>query len=157
MRDGTEAVVILRVNSAQPLRFTQFPGARIPLHATSTGKVLLAFSNDPEAEVAALGPLQRFTVATITVADSLYREFALIRERGYAINVAERVDGVCGVAAPVMAPDGGVAAAVAVQGPDIRMPEDRIDRLGPLLIDRAREIARMLAPAETGLSEQRSK
>ena len=68
VRDGDHGLVVLRYESAQPLRFTQPTGTRIPLHCTSTGKVLLAYAADTKAEVAALGDLDELTGSTITSA-----------------------------------------------------------------------------------------
>jgi IclR family acetate operon transcriptional repressor len=144
MRDGSEAVVVLRIESTQPLRFTQPIGTRIPLHCTSTGKALLAFSPDPAKEVEALGDLERFTPDTITSRSELLSDLEAIRQRGYSTNVGERVRGVCGVAAPVLGNRGELIAAVAVQGPDIRMPTDRLEELGRLMIESAKEIAHMV-------------
>ncbi|MHB2023576.1 MAG: IclR family transcriptional regulator, partial [Mycobacteriales bacterium] len=49
VRDGSSALVLLRIQSSQPLRFDQPPGTRVPLHASSIGKALLAFGSDPVA------------------------------------------------------------------------------------------------------------
>lgn len=144
IRNGSEGVVVLRVESKQRLRFAQPVGTRIPLHCTSTGKVMLAFSDDPKAELAQLGRLSRETPATITSKRVLADELAAIRRTGYGVNRAERVPGVHGVAAPVRVADAPVSAAVAVQGPDIRMPEERIAELGRVVIDLAAEVATLL-------------
>jgi len=144
IRNGSEGVVVLRVESKQRLRFAQPVGTRIPLHCTSTGKVMLAFSDDPKAELAQFGRLSRETPATITSKRVLADELAAIRRTGYGVNRAERVPGVHGVAAPVRIADAPVSAAVAVQGPDIRMPEERIAELGRVVIDLAAEVATLL-------------
>lgn len=144
VRDGGEAVVVLRVESPQPLRFTQSIGTRIPLHCTSTGKALLAFCPDPAEEVEALGELERFTPDTITSSSDLLADLQAIRQRGYSTNAGERVTGVCGVAAPALGNRGEVIAAVSVQGPDIRMPADRLEELGQLMIESANQVAHMV-------------
>ena len=56
-RVGDEVLVVLHADSPQPLRFDQTPGTHIPVHASAIGKALLAFADDPAAEVAALGEL----------------------------------------------------------------------------------------------------
>jgi IclR family transcriptional regulator, acetate operon repressor len=144
VRDGNEALVVLRVESSQPLRFTQPTGTRIPLHCTSTGKALLAFSPDPAKDVEDLGELEQFTPDTITSPRELLRDLEAVRLRGYSTNVGERVRGVCGVAAPVLGNSGELIAAVAVQGPSIRMPADRLDELGQLMVETAEEIAHIV-------------
>lgn len=140
VRDGDEGLVVLRVESAQPLRFTQPIGARVPLYCTSTGKALLAFAADLEAEIARLGELTRLTGTTITSASGLRRDLDQTRRQGFAVNRGERVPGVCGVAAPVLDADGAAMAAVAIQGPEFRMPADRIPELASLAVGVAREV-----------------
>jgi IclR family acetate operon transcriptional repressor len=140
VRDGEEGLVVLRVESKQPLRFAQSAGARIPLYCTSTGKVLLAFSEDVQAEVAGLGKLKRLTPATITARRALRAELDETRQRGYGVNAGERIPGVCGVAAPVLTKNDVAIAAIAVQGPDIRMPDERIADLAAVLTKAAREV-----------------
>lgn len=140
VRDGDQGLVVLRVESRQPLRFTQPTGTRIPLYCTSTGKVLLAFAGDLNAEVARLGELERLTPNTITSPRRLLEELTTVRDRHFSVNRAERHPGVSGVAAPVLGSDGVVIAALAVQGPEFRMPDERIAELGPLVIRTAQAI-----------------
>lgn len=144
VRDGNEAVVVLRVESTQPLRFTQPTGTRIPLHCTSTGKALLAFGPDPAKEVEALGELERFTPDTITSRRDLLSDLEAARRRGYSTNLGERITGVCGVAAPVLGHGGELIAAVAIQGPDIRMPADGLEELGRLVVDIANQVTHLI-------------
>jgi IclR family acetate operon transcriptional repressor len=144
VRDRNEGLVVLRIESSQPLRFTQPVGTRIPLHCTSSGKVLLAFGADPERDVRSLGALQRFTPQTVTSAADLLDELQVIRSRQYGVNHSERIFGVCGVAAPVLGADGVAIAALAVQGPEFRIPEERVEALAPQVIGVARAIAGML-------------
>lgn len=139
VRDGNEGLVVLRVESEQPLRFTQQVGARIPLHCTSSGKALLAFSPQAEDGLPALD-LVRLTPLTITSRAKLLRELKDIRAAGYSINRGERNPGVCGIAAPILDAKGTATAAVAVQGPAVRMTEDRWLGLGQLVRDAAAEL-----------------
>lgn len=144
VRDGDEGLVVLRVESPQPLRYTQSTGDRIPLYCTSTGKVLLAFAGDLNAEVARLGELERLTPNTITSPRQLLEELTLIRVEQFSINKGERIPGVSGVAAPVLGSDGRAIAALAVQGPAFRMPDERLADLGPLVARTAQEIVAVL-------------
>lgn len=144
VRDADRALVVLRVESQQPLRFTQPTGARIPLHCTSTGKVLLAFAADVVAEVARLGELEALTPDTITSPGALVDELTTVRTRQFSVNKGERIPGVCGVAAPVLADDGVAIAALAVQGPQFRMSDERIAELAPVVIRTAQSILEAL-------------
>lgn len=140
IRDGDTGLVVLRVESRHPLRFTQPVGAQIPLWCTSSGKALLAFADDYRAEVAQSGESRQLTPTTLTSPEALLRDMEHTRERGYSVNRAERIPGVWGVAAPVLDADGRPVAALAVQGPEIRITEDRIPSLGALVIETARAV-----------------
>lgn len=141
IRDGDAGLVVVRIDSPQPLRFTEAVGSRIPLYCTSTGKALLAFAPDPRAEVAQLGELKRLTEATITSRRALLNDLEQVRGQGFSHNRGERIPGVCGVAAPVLGADGTATAALAVQGPEVRMLEDRVPELGALVIKAAERVA----------------
>lgn len=131
VRSGAEVVVALVCSSPQRLRFDHGVGSRIPLHASAMGKVLLAATPDLRRAVEALGPLERFTPATITDPFLLVQELERVRQQGWAANRGERYLGVVGVAAPVPAAAGrSGGAAVGVQGPEARLePDDALVRL----------------------------
>lgn len=144
VRDRDEGLVVLRVESEQPLRFTQEAGARIPLYCTSSGKVLLAFASELKHDLAGL-ELERMTPLTITSRNKLLRELKEVRASGYSINRGERIPGVCGVAAPVLDASGVATAAIAVQGPAVRVTEGRYAVLGAMMRGVAVEVQAALA------------
>ncbi|MHB1547536.1 MAG: IclR family transcriptional regulator domain-containing protein, partial [Acidimicrobiales bacterium] len=74
----------------------------------------------------------------------LVEELHAIRERLFSVNRGERIAGVCGIAAPVLGSDGVAVAALAVQGPEFRIPDARIAEIGPLVIGAAQAIAATL-------------
>ena len=146
VRDGTHALVVLRVQSPMPLRFDQPPGTRVPLHASAMGKSLLAFGG---ADVGAYseevgGKLGRYTPTTIASLRALRREIAEIRARGYSIDHEESIAGVRCVGAPILGPDGTAQAAMAIQAPTVRMPESRIADLAEQVMTAAKEVAEIL-------------
>ena len=144
VREGDHGLVVLRVESHQPLRFAQPTGTRVPLYCTSSGKVLLAFADDPETAVAGLGQLERHTPRTITSARRLLEQLADVRAREFSVNKGERIPGVWGVAAPVLGAHGVAMAALAVQGPESRMSDARINELAPMVLSAARAIVAVL-------------
>jgi IclR family transcriptional regulator, acetate operon repressor len=118
--------LIERLDSKHPLRLVQVIGSRSPLHASSTGKSVLAHL--PEAEIDAYidGGLMPVTASTITDPDRLRAELKAVRERGYAIADEEYTEGTTSVAACIRsAPGGRPIAAMSVSGPSIRMREHR--------------------------------
>lgn len=145
IRAGNEVRVVLDVESRQPLRFNQASGSRVPMHVSAMGKCLLAASTDIDAQIAGLGDLVRATHRTITDRDQLRAELELVRERGWALNDEERNPGVRAIAAPVPQPGGGVAGAIAIQGPTVRITDDRLPELAALLDTTAGRVAPLLA------------
>jgi IclR family transcriptional regulator, acetate operon repressor len=138
---GHEVLVVLGIPSPLPLRYEQEAGARVPAHTSAMGKALLAHS--PEA-LGALRDLLRFTDRTITDPTSLAEHLQMVRDRGWALNDGERDPGVRAVGAPVLAPDGRAVAAVAVQGPAVRLPDDRLPELVEHVSSTARRMAALL-------------
>jgi len=136
-RVGDEVLIVVHVDSAQPLRFDQAPGTHVPVHASGIGKALLAFSEDPAAEVAALGELLAFTAATLTSPDALLADLRVTRGRGWALNDGERHVGVRTMAAALLDVDGRPWAGVAVQGPSVRLPDARLAAVAALLVTAA--------------------
>jgi IclR family acetate operon transcriptional repressor len=150
IRAGNEVRVVLDVVSRQPLRFSQAPGSQVPLHVSAMGKCLLAGSgdiDDIDDQITRLGDLDQATHRTITDRDQLRAELELVRERGWALNDEERNPGVRAIAAPVLQPGGVVVAAVAIQGPTVRITDDRLPELAELLAKTTHRIAPLLTPS----------
>jgi IclR family acetate operon transcriptional repressor len=126
VRIGHEVLVLLQVASTQPLRFHQEPGSRNPLHVCAMGKALLAH----EGTESLLGDrFERYTTNTLTTRDELEAEVARIREQGWALNDEERTPGVRAVGVPLVDRTGRAIAAVAIQGPTVRLNDDRVREL----------------------------
>jgi DNA-binding IclR family transcriptional regulator len=145
IRAGNEVQVVLDVVSRHPLRFDQQSGSRVPLHISAMGKCLLAFGGDVDEQLDGLGDLAQATDRTITDRAQLRAELELVRERGWALNDEERNPGVRAIAAPVVRPGGGVLAAIAVQGPVIRLTDDRLAELATVLEKTTQRVAPLLA------------
>lgn len=91
---------------------------REPLHVTASGKAILA--NLPESRVYDIVQehgLERYTENTITDEGALFEELETIRERGYATNDMEEIDGFRAVAAPVHTGGDTVRGSLSVSGP----------------------------------------
>ncbi|MEU8248497.1 IclR family transcriptional regulator [Nonomuraea sp. NPDC048916] len=135
-QDG-DTVNITQVRGPSAISGHNWVGQRTPSHATSSGKVLLAFGTLPLPH-----RLERYTPATVTDPDRL--ELGLVRRRGWACTVEELEVGLNAVAAPIVGGDGSVVAAVSASGPSYRLTPDRLPEVGELLAEGAREISRQL-------------
>jgi DNA-binding IclR family transcriptional regulator len=101
-----------------------------PLHATSSGKVLLAHL-DAEARDALLedANLARFTDHTITAPKVLEAQLEIVLAEGYATTFEEYEDGLNAMAVPVRDHTGTVVGALSVSGPAYRLDKDRMQDL----------------------------
>jgi DNA-binding IclR family transcriptional regulator len=112
------------------------------------GKATLAYGESIAAELDALDkPLRPLTGHTIVSVEKLRKELVAIRRQGFSVDNEEALPGVRCVAAPILSPVGLPMAAVALQGPSVRMSRDRIKRLAPLVRAAAEELARVMPPS----------
>jgi IclR family transcriptional regulator, KDG regulon repressor len=143
--DGTEVVYVDRLESSQSLRLFTETGRRVPVHCTSSGKVLLAHLADADREaLLARLPLTALTPHTLADRDALRAECAKVRRRGWAEAVNEREIGVASVAAPVRDVAGTVVASVSIGAPVIRLGAPRRRELGALVAEAGEAISRRL-------------
>jgi DNA-binding IclR family transcriptional regulator len=108
-------------------------GKEVPLHATSAGKVLLAFGHPRDAERALSGPLPALTPATVTDPARLRRELEMARRLGYAVSRDEFAAGVSSVSVPLLAFDSADNAALSVVGATARFTAERVPAIAHLL------------------------
>ena len=106
-------------------------------HASSAGKVMLAFGDVPLPR----GKLTAFTPKTITDPDALAAEIERVREQGWAEATDERELGLAAIAAPVWGSNGELAAIVALQGPTSRFDEPAMRAALPLLLECTKAIS----------------
>jgi DNA-binding IclR family transcriptional regulator len=118
-------------------------GRTVPLHATSTGKVLLAFGDPDLAAAVARRPLERFTDTTVTSHDALAAEVEQVRSRGFAICSGECEPSAWGVSSPVLDASGRLLAVLSIWGPAGRMTRERCEDLGPLVREAATALVRL--------------
>src|SRR3954447_14136150 len=136
------AVNLYQVRGPGAVTAHNWVGQLTPLHATSSGKILLAYM--PAKERAALlaeTGLKKVTPRTITAKTKLEKNLAEARERGYAWALEELELGLHAMAAPVRDRDGEVIAALSASGPAYRFSEERLHELAPVLVKGAEEIS----------------
>jgi DNA-binding IclR family transcriptional regulator len=141
---GRDALYLDQVAGPAALSPHNWAGQRIPLHATSDGKVLLAYLSQAELAGCLTPPLRRFTDRTITTLDELSPVLAEVRQRGFATAVDELEAGLTAIAAPVRNAEGRVVASISASGPSFRIPADRIGQVAESVRRAAAEISRRL-------------
>jgi DNA-binding IclR family transcriptional regulator len=141
VRDGSHALYIDRISGHASVPVVSQVGARLPLHATGVGKVLLAYAPDSvQADV--LTTLTRITPYTVTQAGRLREELRRVPHGGFAQTSEEMTLGACSVAVPVRAPGDSVMAALGIVVPPFK--QDRL-RLVAALQVAARGIGRNIS------------
>jgi DNA-binding IclR family transcriptional regulator len=112
------------------------------LHATGSGKLLLAHLPDPELEsYLNYARLERFTPATITDPDALKAELAKIRTAGYTLDSGEYGSGVFCMAAPFQDASRRVIGCIDLIFPAYEQNQTTIDPMISLLIQTAQQFS----------------
>lgn len=142
VRHGDVIVIVDKVESTHGVRVYDPLGIPVALHASSSGKALLASATPEDRSAYLERALERFTDRTVVDAGALVKELDEIRERGYSINTGEWRPSVSGVAAAIPARGGGEPrAALAIAAPTERITEEQISAMGPRLLEVVAEIA----------------
>jgi len=120
--DGSDVLYVHRVECDWPLRSHFTAGSRVPAHCTSLGKAILAFSSkEVRKQIVEYAALKRFTSNTIGSRTKLIPLLDRIRQDGFAQNDQEYMEGVIGLAVPILATDGRVLAGLSLHAPMARL------------------------------------
>jgi len=137
IREHTQ-LAVLEQDSALFLERLSHPGAganitriagRLPLHASSSGLVLLAHAPDDVRERVLAAPLAQVAKETVTDAATLRRLLARIRRDGYVVARGSIEAVSTGVAVPIRDRAGDVIAALSVVLPRDAPAEEAIAAL----------------------------
>ena len=125
--DGVLVHYVDQVDSPHPVGVRDWTGTRLPMHAVSSGLVMLA--HFPRAGIDAIlaQPLERFTPQTITDPEVLRERLRTVLRHGSAWTREEYAEGITSVAAAIADEAGEVVAAVHVHGPSYRFPSPGSD------------------------------
>ncbi|GAB0102952.1 IclR family transcriptional regulator [Nocardia sp. JMUB6875] len=119
-------------------------GQSCPVHATSSGKVLLAELPDADLRSRLRKRLESFAPNTITDLAVLRAQLRTIREQGWASCEEELEIGLNAVAAPIRDSDGRIIAALSVSGPTYRLAAERFSEVAQEAVASAGAISRRL-------------
>jgi DNA-binding IclR family transcriptional regulator len=123
-RRGAEVATVLHVLSPSSREQMHWYD-RLPLHCSSSGKVLLAYTEESELATLLGRDLHRYTEHTITDPAALREELARIREQGYAADFEEYQLGANAIAVPVLDRNGAVLGALTILGPAYTLTRDK--------------------------------
>lgn len=143
--EGRNAISFDQCISATGLQVVPAMGGRMPLHATSQGKVLLSCLSDREVlKILEKGGMQAFTPHTITDPQRFVADLANVRENGYAVEDGEYRIGLRSAAAPVYDSTGQVRYALGVAGLFRRVQSEDFQNAVVHLIHQSRQLSMAL-------------
>jgi DNA-binding IclR family transcriptional regulator len=144
IRDDKVAINISQARGTAAVTAHNWVGQRTPLHATSSGKVLLAHAPSEDQEEVLAEHLERYTMRTVIDSDQLRGDFAAIVRDGYATSYEELELGLNAAAVAVHNADGGVIAALSASGPSYRFSRKRVREVVGAMTDAAKELSAQL-------------
>lgn len=116
--DGTQGVFVDKIESRDfGIKLFSEIGKPFPLHCTSLGKILLAYSPASTLEILLDRPLKAETEKTITNPEDLRKELSRVAKQGYAIDDEEITRGIMCVAGPVFDFDEHLLGAISIAFP----------------------------------------
>lgn len=129
--DGLEVIYLARRDGRQPLRLASEIGRRLPATCTATGKAMLAGLDADELErrLAPVQRLPRLTARSVSTKPALREQLSTVRERGFAVDDQEAVDGLRCLAMPVATGSRAEPAAVSFTLLAARCTPERQDQL----------------------------
>jgi DNA-binding IclR family transcriptional regulator len=134
-------VVVSTVEGSYAVRGSRFHGQQAPYHASALGKAVIAsLSDEDRAQVVNRIKFEKYTGRTITSPALLEEECTRVREKGYAISVAEEEVGASAVAVPLFSRAGDVVGALALWGPSARLTRPALAEYGHTLMRECRTV-----------------
>jgi IclR family pca regulon transcriptional regulator len=113
--DGTDIIYVARVPIRRIMSVKINIGTRMPAHATSMGRVLLAGLSSPELKALISNfDLPKYTKNTITSKSVLLQEINKVRIQGWSINDQELEYGLRSIAVPILNKAQKVVASINI-------------------------------------------
>ena len=149
--DSPDIIYVARMPAKRIMSINLVVGSRLPAHATSMGKILLAHLPVDELDAFfTTSPLRALTKRTICDEVALRKVLQRVREQGWAMADSEAEEGVRSVAAPITGRGGDVSAAINVSAHASRVSMTELRQVVlPVLFNTAARISRVLGTPGT--------
>jgi IclR family transcriptional regulator, acetate operon repressor len=139
--DDEAIIVLTRMESREIMRSLTKVGGRVAMVASGVGKAVLATYADEDVNaIIRHHGMPRLTEKSIVRPSDLFRELALVRSQGFAVDDEEACMGLRCVAAVVYNDCAEPLAAISVSGMTSRVTDDRLPLLGRMVRDVAIEL-----------------
>src|SRR6266849_6308816 len=140
--DGPDAVYIEKVEPQGFIKMDTWVGRRMPVHATSVGKALVAYIPREQLEgILRKSGMEKRTPKTITTLPRLLKELEKVRTQGYAVDDEENNLGARCLGAPIFDERGGIEASLGLSGTTQQVSSQTMPRILEALKDSARHIS----------------
>jgi IclR family transcriptional regulator, pca regulon regulatory protein len=141
--DDTDILYVARSQTRRLMTLAVAVGSRLPAHATSKGRILLAFLPEPELEAYfARRAIARYTEQTVVDEAELRDILAEVRREGFAIVDQQLEVGLSSVAAPIIDASGRVSAALSLCAHAGRVDGATLRKdFVPLVVETARRVS----------------
>lgn len=140
LSDGA-ALYLDQVSGTASVQSHNWVGQRIPLHATSNGKVLLSGLSEAGIRTALESRLPTYTPHTVTSIPHLLTEIAEVVAAGHSIVIDELEIGLTAVSAPIRNAHGDVIASISASGPGFRFTDKKVAAAKDLLVAAAADVS----------------
>ncbi|MEO1980705.1 MAG: IclR family transcriptional regulator [Fuerstiella sp.] len=145
IRAGNKGLVLEQVSGLEAVQGMGRVGMQIPLYSCAPGKVILAALSEAELEQwLTVTELKAFTENTRASRAALLDDLARTRQRGYAEDWEEGIEGIRCVAAPIVDAYQRPVGAITVMSPTKRLPQKRFPEVGQWCIDAASRVRKEL-------------
>lgn len=138
---GDAVVNVFQAHGGGAISVNNWVGRPTPVHATSSGKVLMAHLGRPAQDRILDAGLARFTAATVVDPRVLRRQLLQVQTDGYAVTAGEYETGLNAVAAPVFGATDEAVAALSVSGPAYRLPTTQLPAMAQAVTAAAARIS----------------
>ena len=145
IRAGNKAMVLEQVSGLEAVQVMGRIGMQVPLYSCAPGKAILASLTDTDLKHwLSTIELKAFTDSTKSTKSALLTDLQSVRQKGYAEDWEEGIEGIRCVAAAILDPYNNALGAITVMSPAKRLPQKRFVEIGPMCAVAARQIQREL-------------
>lgn len=138
------AIVIDQIMTSSRLTVNAKIGNDEPIHSSSVGKCLIAFSSEQTIERILENPLEKFTEKTITSKQDFLAELEEVRRTGYAIDDGEISEEIRCIAVPIFNHLNEAVYSMGMSGPTSRMTAFKIETVAGTLLAAGNAISTQL-------------
>lgn len=137
-------VYLKRSKGTDAVDLDTYAGMRVHLQTTALGKAILAYTPGERVdEIVEYHGLPRVTERTITDRDELDEALERVRERGYAHDDGERLQGLRCVAAPIKNDENLAIGAISISAPANRLKNHQFEEEFPEMIQGAANVVEL--------------